>query len=543
MRFNDFKKTTIYETAESDLEAQKAIHDLDTIGNSLDSLPPEKESVKDSIAEKLKSMSALIGSFLAKAKIQPSQQAATPTPPTASTANTPVEDVVEATVGTESAIISTIKTLKEQIKAVEASDIDERVKKEFIKPFRKQLDILTKQVNELQSAKDIAVQKQTEAENFVKEVSGYLVALGNKVQGYQQEDTASMSSKERSQAAKRAVNAADFTKTLKQALFGKIVDIQEEADATPAEIKEFLAACVKGDVINMLSVISEDRGNIKEHVNPKYEKLFDIFVKQNIFTYSPGKTSGAIGPGEMALSMMGNPAEKAKKGDLKVGLVEVEIKAAGSSSGGRLNSKSISKATAGWEPWKNGIAKIVSTAPKGATTFITDKKGNRVKIAVNKFDGNQYNITQGKAKLGNKYNWNVKGFQALNEEILEPYSDFDKTFELFHTTIKALVLNFDKIKNADKLIATAVNQDGTVDWIKMNKAYTKIAYESYNLADGITTIMFLRTDTLDYTLIKDGNDLVKKLGKTVLISSGFNWNDDQQTPTPSYNASKSEVTS
>jgi hypothetical protein len=546
MRFYDFGKPIIREAVESDLEAQKAIHDLDVIGNTLDQLPPEKENIKKSVETKLKNMSAAISAFLAKANVSvqaepkaqptaPASPTAAPTTPKPNDPNATVESISEAV--DETAIADTINTLKKQITAIEASNIDEEIKKNFIAPIREQLDILTKQVEELQTAKDAAVLKQTEAENFVKEVSKYLVTLGNKVQGYQEEKLEGLTSKEKAQAKKRAVNAAEFTKTLKQALFGKIVDIQEEADVTTQEIKQFLDACVKGKVINMLSVIEKDRGNIKEHVNPEYQKLFNVFVEQNIFSYSPGKTSGAIGPGEMALSMMGNPAEKAKKGDLKIGNVEVEIKAS-ASTGGRLNSKSISKATAGWDPWKEGIAGILSSAPKTATMFSTDKKGNRIKVPLNKFNGDQFNITNGKAKLGNKYNWNIKGFQALNEEVLEPYSDFNKTFDLFHNTIRALVLNFDKIKNADKLIASAIEQTGTVDWMKMNKAYTKIAYESYHLADGITTIMFLRTDTLDYTIIKDGNDLVKKLGKTVVMGAGFNWNDDQQTPTPGYIASK-----
>ncbi len=534
---------------QSDLEAQKAIHDLDVIGSALSQLPPEKQNVKTSVANKLKQMSDSVAAFLAKAKIQHQEQPAVPAPVAKQPVQpapqpalkkpaqpAPVESIREAE-EVDSSVLATIATLKEQIKAIEASNIDEKIKKEFITPMRKNLDQLTKQVEELKSARDVAIGKQKEAESFVKEVSSYLVALGNKVQGYQEQDLGAMSSKERTLATKRAVNAAEFTKTLKQALFGKIVDIQSEANVDPKEIKEFLAACVKGDVINMLSVISTDRGNIKDHVNDKYSKLFNIFVEQNIFSYSPGKTSGAIGPGEMALSMMGNPAEKAKKGDLKIGDMELEIKAS-ASTGGRLNSKSIAKATAGWEPWRKGIADILSAAPKNATIYTTDKKGVDVKIPLNKFDGNQYNVTKGKAKLGSKYNWNPTGLKLLNQEVLEPFSDFNKTYDLFHNTIKALVLNIDKIKNADKLIATAINQDGTVDIEKMNKAYARIAYESYHLADGITSIMFLRTDTLDYTIIKDGNDLVKKLYKTVVMGAGFNWNDDQQTPTPGFIASK-----
>lgn len=519
MRYSDFRLTESVQ--QSEFEAQKAIHDLDVIKSSVADLPPERDSVKMKLASKLKKMSASISSFLQKAKIQSLQTS---------------EKIQEDS--KDSAIFDTIETLKQQILAIEKSDIDEKLKQQFITPFRQNLDDLTRQVSELKTARDAAVQSQKEAANFIREVSKSLVALGNKVQGYKEENLDDLSSKEKTAAKKRKVSAEEFTKVLKQALFGKIVDIQEESDVTPEEIKTFLEACVNGDVINMLSVIETDRGNIKDHVNPRYQKIFDIFVEQNIFSYSPGKTSGAIGPGEMALSMMGNPAEKGKKGDLKIGDKEVEIKAS-ASSGGRLNSKKIAKATSGWSVWSKHISNILSSAPKNSTIYTTNKKGERVKIPISKFDGNQYNVHGKSVKLGSKYNWNKKGFTALNEEVLEPYSDFNKTFDMFHETIKALVQNFNNIPNADKLIASAINQDGTVDFTKMTKAYSKIAYESYHQADGITTIMFLRTDTLDYTIIHNGDDLVNKLGDTVVIGVGFNWNDDQQNPTPGFMAAKS----
>jgi hypothetical protein len=45
---------------------------------------------------------------------------------------------------------------------------------------------------------------------------------------------------------------------------------------------------------------------------------------------------------------------------------------------------------------------------------------------------------------------------------------------------------------------------------------------------------------LDYTIIRgeggDPTDLLEKLrAGQVKVTSGFNWNDAQQTPTPSYN--------
>ena len=345
-----------------------------------------------------------------------------------------------------------------------------------------------------------------------------------------------------------SINADKFTKTLKQALFGKILDMQEESDIKAEEIKEFLQACVDGKVINMLRLISVDRGNVKDFVNPNYQKVFDVFVKENIFSYAPGTTSGAIGPGEMALSMMGNPAEKGKKGDLKIGDEEVEIKAS-AKTGGRFNSKAIAKATTGWQTWSNKINEIMQSAPKGATIPVMQKDGTFQKIDAQSYDGNQYNVIKGKAKKGSKYNWNKKGFDALNNEVLEPYANKKQTADLFISTIKALVQNYEKLSQEQagnshhkpfkpaELIIDAINNDGTVDMKKMNVAYSKIAYASYHLADGITTVMLLRTDTLDYTIFKDADDLVGQMNnERVITGGGFNWNDDQQTPTPGYTA-------
>lgn len=553
MRFSDIKqfiKESAIKEANAGLESQHTMHDLEAIKNSVSQIPTEKVDAKMKLVDKLEKMAASVTSFVNKLKGE-ADTTPQPTAPQNTDSNATVEAKANPDVqkklysikdyeAADARAEKAIQEIKAAIETVNSLPIDDAQKETTIKQINAPLDKLVKEFEVVRAQRDSARAERDEAISFVKEVTGILVTLGNKVQGYQEateEDLASMPSKTRASVKKAAVNAEKFTKTLKQALFGKILDMQEGSDLTQDEIKDFLQACADGKVINMLGVIGTDRGNIKEHVNPKYQKVFDVFVEENIFSYSPGTTSGAIGPGEMALSMMGNPAEKGKKGDLKIGDKEVEIKAS-AKSGGRLNSKSITKATSGWQVWKAKINNILSQAPKDATIKVTNEKGERVDQPLNKFNGDQYNVVKGKSKLGSKYNWNPKGIQALNEEVLEPYSNFEKTFELFHDTIKSLVLNFDKISMADKLIANSIEQDGTVDYLKINKAYTKIAYESYQLADGITTIMFLRTDTLDYTIADDGDDLVNKLGDSIIMGAGFNWNDDQQTPTPGYTAAK-----
>lgn len=562
MRFSDFKlveSRKLFEAANAGLEAQHAMHDLDAISLALPNISPEKGKEQETLLVNLKKISSTLQKFLDRVKGKAQQQPSLQPTPQATDPNATVEAVadnqktlftIKDFERTNKECQETVNLIKEQIKAL--NDLPEGTpgKEDVISGQTKILDHVLRDFENLKAQRDSAAAERDEAINFVKEVTGVLVTLGNKVQGFREdEDLEDFSSKERAAYKKMAVNAQKFTKTLKQALFGKILDMQEGSDVSGQEIKEFLEACVRGDVINMLQVIGTNQGNIKDHVNPKYQKVFDVFVEENIFSYAPGTTSGAIGPGEMALSMMGNPAEKGKKGDLKIGDEEVEIKAS-AKTGGRFNSKAIAKATTGWQTWAKKINEIMSQAPEDATISVTQKDGEEKLIPAREYNGNRYNVIKDKAKQGSKYNWNSSGFKALNIEVLQPYSNLRQTFDLFESTIRALVQNYDKLDkpqqgnshhkpfNPGDLIEAAINDDGTVDPKKMNIAYSKIAYASYHLADGITTVMLLRTDNLSYTIFRNADDLVDQMNNnTVTTGGGFNWNDDQQTPTPGYIAS------
>ena len=104
---------------------------------------------------------------------------------------------------------------------------------------------------------------------------------------------------------------------------------------------------------------------------------------------------------------------------------------------------------------------------------------------------------------------------------------------MFIETFKSMTGNWDQIDvPKDELINKAINADGTIDYNEMTKAWSRIAYESYRLSDGIQVIMFLRTDSLNFVIIDDGDDFINKFDS--LKVSGFVWNDDQQNPTPGF---------
>jgi hypothetical protein len=444
------------------------------------------------------------------------------------------------------------KTFSHAQKMSMVADIEHSIK--INKALIKQVKTLTGKLKASEAEKEIA-------KNFLKEVNSLLEALGNKVQEFKEtsvEEKQALNSKERSQVLSKEKNARAFTQNLKHFMFGLIIDITlkpEIHQTNETEIKEFLQACVAGKVINMLSLIAETNGNVESHVNEEFMKLFNIFKTQKIFSYNPGKTSGAIGPGEMALSMMGNPAQKAKKGDLLIGDKEIEVKA-GSTSGGRLNSKKITKPAAAWKKaWTPGIQKIVSHIPKGTPIRIKDQEtGQVVAVTKDNFSPNIINYKKevsdtgekikGAGKEGARYNFNETGLTALNNDILRPFSTRELTVELFWETFRRIILNLEQVeeslgRTALELIDSAIPQtedgrDGGIDVDAMIKAYTLLAYESYHLADGITTIMYLNTESLDYALVENGNDLIDRLGQDIKVTGGFNFNDDQQTPTPAY---------
>jgi hypothetical protein len=543
MRYSDIKSSIQLaenKSVNAGLEAQHAMHDLDAIAKAVPAMDAEK---RVAFVKNIQTIAQKVRDFVTK-NIENRPNTTVEAVGDVQNKLGDLKNIEQQNADAEKAL----QSLRDDIAMIESDQgLTDEQKTKFLSSLNVTLDLNVKSSETLRAARDEATSQRDEAINFVKEVTGILVTLGNKVQGFREdEDTSEWASKERAAYKKMAVNAQKFTKTLKQALFGKILDMQEGSDVTSEEIKNFLEACVNGDVINMLDVISRSEGNIKNHVNPKYQKVFDVFVQENIFSYSPGTTSGAIGPGEMALSMMGNPAEKGKKGDLKIGNEEVEIKAS-AKTGGRFNSKAIAKATTGWATWAKGIAKIMQNAPEDATISVTQKDGSEKLVPAREYNGNRYNVIKKKAKEGSKYNWNASGFKALNIEVLKPYANKRETYELFESTIKSLVQNYDKLSNQQagnthhkpfdpgKLIADAINDDGTVDMKEMNIAYSKIAYSSYHLADGITVVMLLRTDNLNYVIFRNADDLVQQMGGDKIVTGGgFNWNDDQQTPTPGY---------
>lgn len=562
MRYSDLKKP-VYEARDFQIDSTE--HELQVlIANAKDL--PDDDPVKARLAGLLNNISNGLSNFLnrigAKAKT--------------------VESVTEAVTdqdleASEKELFNNLEAFK-QFKAsldpeqlAQFSTLMDDANKTVNSQLKSATQEIAKENQKLKQEVDAANTRADEVEQFFKRLLPLLRQLGNKVNDYTEltdEDLADLSGTERSQAKKKAANAQKFADTLAEAMTGKVLKLLSEGKTSTEEIRDFLQACLEGRVINLEEMIKSNEGNIDDYVNPSYENAYRMFVEENIFSYSPGATSGAIGPGELALAMLGDPANKATEGgDLYIGSGKnkklYEIKAGKGTSGGRMNSKKIVSATAGYPVWEKGINKILRDAKADGKIKITNNKGKEVNIPLQNYDGSTHNETKGKGyKKGSNYNFNKSGIEALNNDILIPYaaeaakntsnsaSAKDVTYQLFHDSFKTLIGNWDEIPNADKVIYNAINDDGTVNYNNISKAYTSLAYKSYQLADKVEHILFIRTDTRHFAIIEGHDDFMDAIqfgkddkGKDIQtgrvnIGSGFTWNDDQQTPTPTYLSAK-----
>ena len=579
MRFFEFNTPSkLYEAASDPaLISSNAIHDANYLLSVTEKLPEEEGQKLIALNDVLEKIIDKISQFTDYFRNKEPVQAPPQQPPATAEAPAPEDNPVQEGIKYNrrreyhfpdelAAAKKNLETIKDEIRYLESVTVtttkEQDLRDRGLSFAKQQLESANKTFKGFKAAVDernLFKKQKEEADKFLQDIAKFLTVLGDRVQGYSQGlesiDVTGLKAAEK----KKIINAQQFTSTLRQALFGLIIEIanKRETSVSPEQIKGFLQACVSGQVIDMNKIVSRDSGNIRDALNPEWRDVFDLFVEKNIFEYSPGKTSGAVGPGEMALSMMANPTEKAPVGDLMVNGVMYEVKA-GKVNGGRLNSKGIGKATTGWKVWSEKIEEIVhKNAPSNVTFQNTDNKGNPITVKTKQYSANEVRPSKSgdkkpTYKVASKYNWNAKGFNALNNEVL-PYSTRALTVDLFVSTLKSIFNNYDAVvKRMEELgrgspsglIGNAISRDGKkVSFPKMTQALTAMAFVSYHLEDHIENILFLNTLSLDYSIVRgergDPTDLLDKMEEGfVIVTSGFSWNDAQQTPTPTYNTGR-----
>lgn len=277
---------------------------------------------------------------------------------------------------------------------------------------------------------------------------------------------------------------------------------------------EFLREAGQGHIIDMKKLVQQDQGNVHNFINPKYKDLFEMF-KERLFKLKPGGSGANLGPGEVAFTLLGNPAEKAAIGDIKVDGVMYEIKGGSKNKGGRMNGKLVQKPTAGFM-WIDQFFK--KNLPSINPVFVGDNN-----------------------KKAMKYNWNPSGIRTLNQDIANAIPNKAKRNKFLMSFLdglwKYMIRNHEDIADLDTMIANMLDTStGEIDPVKAMRNATHILYESYILSDGEMNpktkksnlnIIVLNTSTLNYQIIRTPKDLDK-----VAIKDGISWNNANSSASP-----------
>jgi len=340
------------------------------------------------------------------------------------------------------------------------------------------------------------------------------------------------------------------------------VDALEEDEAEDAQsINAMLDEGIAGNIIQMSRLITKDRGNIFEYINPeldpKVRATFDKIKRDVMRFVPPSKGSGNYGPAEVFLAMFGNPANKAKTaGDLIVGKEKFELKGSGYKEfddktnkgkgkpyGARLGAKAVNSADVAWEDFNKELMKIdPSLKETNKEKWQADSK-DPVRIH-SKTPGflNWLSPTKDKDsekieyKKASRFNFNKSGVDLLNSEILGPKSDKEKTNKLLKAILPKLIKGVQKINGYDEQVESISADDGTIDFDQFNRVYGGLAYASYQSGDDkIGKIMLINGHSGNYVIVNGPQQLQDRIADgTIQVIGGMTWNDDQQKATAQF---------
>jgi hypothetical protein len=367
----------------------------------------------------------------------------------------------------------------------------------IVKPFKDKINLL-----KIQVAKSVASAVQTGKDTRDVEIQTFFSGLEEQL---------------RIQAAK----AAPDPRILKEIVIrfkGSFSDaILRDRKITQEDFKDFLNDAISGKVIDMSSLVKSDKGNIGNFISDsKHKEIFEI-IRDDVFGYIPGGTGANMGPGEVALTMFGNPIRKGEIGDLDINGVMYEVKGGRTTGkesgyGGRLNGKQVQKPTSGFVLINNFFKKYLPTVdPVGL-----GKTGKKV----------------------SRFNWNTKGLGVLNDVMSSAVKKKEKRElllkELMFTLWAGLINNRDEIKNFQERVHSMVSTAGLIDIENAIKVSTELLYESYAVSDGqvirgkpVFNIIILNAGTLNYQIIRSSKDISK-----VRIVGGISWTDANSSTSP-----------
>lgn len=306
-------------------------------------------------------------------------------------------------------------------------------------------------------------------------------------------------------------------------------------DEVKAAINEFLNDMIIG-VVDFGDVLKRKQGNIEEMFNQvsaeqgKSAEYLQVFEKVKDAMWNTvidiGKGTN-MGPGELGLALILQPANKSTKGDLGYGDQTIELKGSRDpKSGARLGLEMGNKSRQDSSYQSEILNKYFPrTKPKYIQQVPTGTGGTK-KVSLN--------LTS-------------TGIDIINI-LIKKENNFNTVAFLLDSILLTLDGNAkDKSgwkKNIEKsgLIPTCVNSDRTIDYNKWVKALTLIQYQLYGGESGrseFKTIMVFSPTSTNFRVINNTREFGKAIddGQTgrpngIIASGGLSFNLDKFAKTP-----------
>jgi hypothetical protein len=287
-----------------------------------------------------------------------------------------------------------------------------------------------------------------------------------------------------------------------------VLDIFLDYDVDVQALNQIVEAKKAGTLGNFESALSKTtEWSLESVLDPKIKKLTDKWkelfgrLTRNV---SPKINNVSVGPGEISLTMFTN-AVKGQTGDLMVGGVEVEVKAAG----GRLGSSDYTKG--------------IMTTPGNKYLNILNPRGQHFSQYENdsiiqsaKTSGNDARVKL--EKIQGKINKSLK--DQLKDGMLDQ-DNFDVNMDTFDGAFNQFYSNIESLNNNFKSGTQVMNPVDVANNIAT-------AVETLTSQIGV---VFPGVNVITKALTKDLNTVVKKLQSTDEVNNtktNYNWQTSTQ---------------
>lgn len=334
--------------------------------------------------------------------------------------------------------------------------------------------------------------------------------------------------------AKQLIKRFDEPLSRDNGYISQFVSMFDNKNLHFVDVEHFLKGAIGGNVIRLDDMVDNPVGNLLDYVNDDYRHIFEKISKEFMALKNPNATRGSLGPGELAIVLLGSPVEKAIKGDLKIGhgkeAVTYELKAskfskkfnkqgkelAPSESAGRLTGDNMPRV----KPLLGKILKL-------QTKYFDIKKENLLNDkGVPKFSFNSGRDDKN-GRTGIKFLNDISS--TVNNRRKKMVGFLTELFELFLPSVDRKIIH----RVVDKRI---VEKDGSIDdraYGKFFQGYMKLNYIEYASDGMFDALMFLNQDTHNYMIVDNSEQLANLIKqRKIKISKGVSFTDPQNPAAP-----------